>query len=75
MQVRGIDGLTANRTDIPLQPKHPAPTERMPWKEDEDEVEEGEEWEEEEEGKTVCWPSNKFLPICFVCHLRPPQNT
>ena len=55
--------------------KHPAPTERMSWKEDEDEMEEGEEWEEEkEEGKTVCWPPNKFLPIRFVCHLQPPQK-
>ena len=34
--------------------KHLAPTERMPWKEDEGEVEEVEEREEEEEeGKTV----------------------
>lgn len=51
--------------------KHLAPTERMSWKEDEDEMEEG---EESEEGKTVCWPPNKFLPIRFVCHLRPPQK-
>ena len=35
----------------------------MQWKEDEHGVEEGEKWEEEEEGKTVCWPPNKFLPM------------
>ena len=34
----------------------------MQWKEDEHGVEEGEKWEEEE-GKTVCWPPNKFLPM------------
>ena len=41
--------------DLCVFNKHPAPIERMPWKEDEGEVEGGEEREEEEEeGKMVC---------------------
>jgi len=44
---------------------HLAPTERILWKEDEHEVEEGEKWEEEEEeeeeGKTVSGhPTNSY---------------
>ncbi|OCL00282.1 uncharacterized protein K441DRAFT_98299 [Cenococcum geophilum 1.58] len=66
--------LSSWKMDPSVFNNHLAPTERIPWKEDEHEVEEGEEEEEEEEGKTVCWLPNKFLPIRFVCHLRPPQK-